>query len=437
MYTENNVNYNQYDENYDEENNSTSDDNKRGIIIKIVIIAICLVVLIWLIIALKKSNNNDVAYDPGVHTNNVEKVRLAAEKYFFLEDNMPKKGEVKTVTVETLINKGLTKEIVDYNKKVCNDVKSVATLEEDSTAYVLKIKLSCSTNEDEETFYYKKDNYACLNCSGVTNMDGTNKPSNDNNSDNDNGNEDINGSDYSCTEWSEWSKERVSDSSLKERTRTLVIGVKRGGTKEKEVYSDWTEYTKTPFEPINGMEVETKIETEKVWSEPKTSTYYVSNSETVKLLSTYDVGGGSYTHCPNGYDVKDNKCVSQTKERGDLTYLEYNSGDYLIYNKPCDAFNTEIDSEGKYAMVYKNCLYSKITDIKTGYSAGYTVYNYQELVETQTVYYRYRTKTIQTVQEEDVYTDTLYEEDKLPEGFVKVNGSEIVEYSYMYNVCEK
>jgi hypothetical protein len=270
-------------------------------------------------------------------------------------------------------------------------------------------------------------------------MDGTNKSDNNNNKENnetnDNQNEDED--DYSCTEWSTWSRERVNDASLKERTRTLVMGVKRGGTKEVEEYSNWSEYSKTPLQPISGLEVETKMETEKVWSDTKTSTNYVTESETVKLISTSYAGGGSYTYCPNGYKEQDNKCVSETKERGDLTYLEYNSGNYYIYNKPCDAFNTEKTSNGQYQMVYKNCLYSSVKDMVTGYSSSYTVYNYQELEEVQTVYYRYRTKTKKTVQEDDVYTDKLYEEDKLPEGFVKINGSEIVEYSYKYTVCEK
>ena len=436
MYTENNVNYNDYDEYYDEENNNTSNDNKRGIIIKIIIIAICLIILIWLIIALKKSNNHDVVYDPSVHVENVSKVRFAAEKYFFIENNMPKKGEVKTVTAQTLINKGLTTEIVDANKRVCNDLKSTASLEEESTTYTLRIKLSCSTDENEEVFYYKKDSYICLNCNGITNMDGKNISNNDNKKNDENDNI-SNEKDYSCTEWSDWTRERVNSSSLKERTRTLVIGVKHGGTKKEEIYSEWSEYTKTPLEPMDGVEVEAKVETEKVWSEPKTSQETKENSETVKVLSTSNEGGESYTYCPKGYKKEDNKCVSENKERGDLTYLEYNSGNYYIYNKPCDAFNTERNSEGKYEIVYKNCLYSKTTDIKKGYSESYTVYNYQELVETQTVYYRYRTKTISTVQEQDEYTKTYYEVDKLPKGFVKVDGSEVVEYSYMYAVCEK
>ena len=56
------------------------------------------------------------------------------------------------------------------------------------------------------------------------------------------------------------------------------------------------------------------------------------------------------------------------------------------------------------------------------------LYTYQELVTTDVTYYRYR--TINSDVEADVYTDVKYEESDLPEGFVKVPGSEETYYSY-------
>ena len=47
---------------------------------------------------------------------------------------------------------------------------------------------------------------------------------------------------YSCVNWSDWTKERVNDSYLEERSKTLVQGVKYQ-TQTKTVYGKWSEYT--------------------------------------------------------------------------------------------------------------------------------------------------------------------------------------------------
>lgn len=425
MYTENNIN-NEYDDTYyDDENNSSSND-KKGIIIKIIIIAICIVILILLISSLKKAGS-DVVYDPKIHENNVLKVRLGAEEYFFINGNMPKGNEVEKVTLEELINQRLVTEIVDANNKTCNDLKTIATLNEDGTVYALHVSLSCSTNENEEVFYYQKDNYLCLNCSGTTKMDGkTNYNEKPQKGTDDN---------YNCVDWSSWVSTRVSNTDLKERTRTLYLGVKYGKEKEVTSYSEWSEYSKIPITVTNDIEVEVKEEIEKDWGETRTSTTPIEASETVKLLGTSTTGGGSYTYCPYGYkkDSSLKKCISKTTKNGDLTYSEYVSGNYIIYNRPCDALNTE---KGK-GLVYKNCKYSKVTDIKTGYSNGSTVYNYQIMEAKEVKYYRYRTKKVEIVRDNDIYTTEYYEEDKMPSGYQKVESSAKTEYSYMLKACVK
>ena len=430
MYTEN-TNYD--DEYYEEENNNYSNNDKKGLIIKIVIILICVIILILLIASLRKNNNN-TAYDPSLHASNVEKVRLGAEDYFFIKGNMPKNNEIKKVTLEELIKEGLVTEIVDANKKTCNDLKTIATLNEDGNVYVLRISLSCSTNENEEVFYYNKDTYACLNCNGKTKMDGKKDDKEDVNKNN---NQESNTSknDYNCTDWSSWTSERVNSTDLKERTRTLYLGVKEGKEEEVVTYSEWSDYTKTPINATKDIEVEIKVEVEKDWGIVKTSNSPVQESETVKLLGTSTTGGGSYTYCPSGYkkDSSLKKCVSETSQNGDLTYNEYVSGNYVIYNKPCDALNTE---RGK-GLVYKNCKYSKVIDLKTGSSSGSTVYNYQEMEDVQVMYYRYRTKKVDLVKTVDEYTKEYYEEDKMPSGYTKKDDTAKTEYSYMLKTCVK
>ena len=143
--------YQDEEEEYTKTDNNGSWKENKGLIIKIIIIILCVIILIWLISALKNSNNEkEIVYDPSVHNANVTKIRLAAEKYFFT-DNLPKENETKNVTLNTLINRNLVGEIVDSNEKVCNDNKSNITLKRDLTKYILKIKLSCSTNEKEES----------------------------------------------------------------------------------------------------------------------------------------------------------------------------------------------------------------------------------------------------------------------------------------------
>lgn len=420
MYTENANVENEY---YNNDEDYSSNDNRRGIIIKVIIIIVCVIILLLLILALKKSRNGDVAYDPNIHAENIQEVRLAAEKYFFIEKNMPTSG-LKTVTVETLKKDGLINDIVDANKKVCNDVQSTTSLTNDPAAYILKIKLSCSTNENEETFYYDKKTLACLNCNGHTLMDSKTseepvKP--------------IDDEVYSCSTWSKWTDTKVNDLSLSERVRKLYLGAKEI---EKITYSDWSEFTKEPIVATDTIEVETKEVVEGVWSETRQTRNHVANSNTIKVISTSSTGGGSYKYCPSEYDKKDDKCVSKNQQRGDLTYLEYFSDNYIIYNKPCDGIRTETDGNNHYKVVYKNCLYSKVTSMKTRSSGGSTIYYYQELVNTPVTYYRSRTKTVEKVLD-NVYTKDYYEEKDLPSGYAKVENSEKLEYSYKLKECEK
>lgn len=442
MYT-NDYNEEDDDELY-EETSTGSIFSNRSIIIKILIIIACIVILIWLVAALRKNNNKGVVYDPNIHSENIEKVRLAAERYFFLDGNMPKENGMREVSLFSLIKNGYVSDIVDSNSKVCNDVNSIATLTDSTNSYVLTIKLACSTNEKIESFDYSKTNYVCLNCNGKTLMEGeivpvtpeptstpvpttTPKPTE----------EEKNPiyDEYSCSSWSNWTTTRVSNSLLEERTRVLVKGVKYGQESTSISYGPWTEYVNTPIAPSDSVEVETAIQKTAVWSDNKTSDTKIEESDTVKLVSTEKVSSGTYNYCPKGYTKKDNKCIGETK-KGDLTYIEYNSGEYLVYNRPCEAVNIERQSDGKYSYVYKNCQYSSITDLKKGTSTK-KVYTYQELEYREEMVYRARTIYNNVTKTDDIYTDEYYEEDKLPSGYVKLPGSEKTEYSYKISICEK
>lgn len=415
MYTVDDKKNDEYEE---EEYEYSTWDNYKGLIFKIIIIILCIIVLIWLIKALK--NNRNTVDDEKNHIANVEKVRLAAEDYFFLKNN---KEKTSYATLGGLKNAGLIGDVVDANDKVCSESGTKVHLENEVDDYKMTIKMSCSTDTKEETFYYHKNTLACLNCNGKTHMDGKTIVIDDDTKEEEENDEYKY---YSCVDWSDWTKVRVTNLDLLEKTKTLVQGVKYG---TKTVYGEWSEYSVVPANSTKDMEVETKTITETVWSETKTGTDIDTTNSNIRVISTNGVSEGS--SCPG--TIIDGTCYSKLK-KGNLTFKEYNSGNYLIKNPYCEGVSTLQNKEGLYVLTYLDCEYNeKIGKSSGGYS--YTVYTYQELETKEVTYYRYR--TITTVNEPDLYTDKKYEEKYLPTGYVKVNGSEETYYSYKLNTCEK
>lgn len=416
MYTIDDEQRNLPEEEYYENNNW---DNYKGIVFKVIIIILCIIVLIWLFKALN-SNKNSINFDE-IHASNTEKLRLAAEKYFFIENN---KGKVRYVTLAGLKSEGLIDNIVDANNETCDEHNTNVELQTDIDAYVMNIDFSCSTRDQDEKFYYHRNNLSCLNCKNAkTNMKGNNvvaindsKPI-------------SNKTEYFCNEWSNWSKERVNDDTLTERKRVLVQGVKyEDGTK----YGNWSEYSETPVLKSNNIEVETKTEKVRTWSEIKTGTDIDTTNPNIKVIST-NVVDEAKTECTNGY-IYNNVCYSNEVTVGNLTFSEYTSGNYNIKTISCDGAKPSTNKDGKYDLLYTNCRYNvKLADIKN--TNPYTVYTYQEALDRDVTYYRYR--VVVKGDRKTTYTDKKYEENNLPSGYVKVNGSEEIYYSYKLNTCEK
>ena len=414
----------EYENYYD---NYNSGFNKRNLIIKIIIIIVCIGLLIWLF-ALLKNNNRNIVYDENLHNSNVEKVRLAAEKYFFIDNNLPV-NNTKTINLKTLIDKGLVEEIVDANKKVCNDNKSTISLSKNSS-YVLTINLSCSTDEKEEIFFYDLTNLSCQNCNGKTIMDGKNIKQQDDKPIV----EPVVESGYSCKECSNWQSEREDNEMLSERVRTLVKGVKKGETITKKVYGNWSEYILNPILEEANIEIEKMEKVESKWSENKETTSPITSSDKIKIVDTRTTGGESNSYCASGYSRSGNICVSDAIYTADLTPSQYNS--YYVINKPCNDSKTEYQN-GKFVLVRKGCRYRLTDSLKTSSSPSVTTYVYQELEEYPVTYYRYRDVKTETIKQDDIYTTEYFEENNLPQGYTKVPGSEKKEYSYKISVCEK
>ena len=414
-----------YNDEYEEETNDESFwNNNHGLIIKIIIIILCVIVLFWLISAL--NNNSNTSDNCETHQNNVTKMRLASEKYFFINKNYNKTG-VNTVTLSSLKSNNLINDLVDANNRVCNEYNSNTSLERDIGNYKMTINLSCSTNDKSEVFYYHGNTLACLNCNGETYMDGKTIPEDDD--------KDITPDPYekySCNSWSDWSTTRVSLPYLEERVRKLYKGIKYE-TIENITYSDWSEFSPNKVTPDDKTEVEEKIVSEEKWSIEKITTNRPTESEKLRIVSVNHISSGQ-SGCKSGYDEKDGKCYSKEEFVSDLTYSEFNSGKYQVNNGLCNGIRTEMNSEGKYEITYKGCRYNKITEKSKG--SSYTEYVYQELEKVDTPYYRYRTKTI-IEEKKEIITDKYYEENSLPSGYEKYIQSEKNEYSYKLSSCEK
>ena len=419
MYTIDDENKDLYEDEYYE---NSKWDNYKGLIFKIIIIILCIIVLIWLIKALK--NNSNSSDNGEVHVANTEKIRLAAEDYFFIKNN---KKKTSHITLSGLKSEGLIGDIVDANNKVCSGTGTGVNLGTDVDSYKMTINFACSTNDKDEIFYYSKDTLACLNCNGKTHMTGKTVVKDDTKKEEektivyDNPN-------YSCKTWSNWTKTRETDKYLIERKKILVQGVKTVNTK---VYSDWSSYVTTPIAASTGIEVETKVVNEEVVSGVKTSRNVDTTNPNIRIISTETVNG-SGSSCKNGY-ILDDVCYSNKDIVGNLTYKDYHSGNYNIKNGRCEGVKTLKNSEGLNVITYINCIYNeKIDTVET--TESYTVYTYQVIERKDVTYYRYRTIGTTT---EYVYTDKLYEEKELPKGYTKVKGSEETYYSYKDSYCEK
>lgn len=400
-------------QNYDDEGYSYSEKkDTTDIIIKIVLIVLCVLALIWLFKLLKGSNNNSntIVYNDSLHDSNITTVRLAAERYFFINDNLPKGSNVKTISLQTLINEKLANSIVDGNNKVCDNTKSVISMNKDNSTYLMRINLSCSTKEREEKFYYDYVTHNCINCNGKTYMvDGKV----------DENVEEVES--YSCLEWSDWKDNKVYDETLTERTRILVKGIKKGTEKVNITYGEWSDYTTTPIKKTDDIEVQVKKVA--TGSGPKVVTKVVKTPDRV------------VTGCPSGYTQQGNKCYGSV-QKGNLSHKEF--GNYDVTNRASVEVTTEKNSQGKYEVVYKNCTYRPVTDVVKTVVPG-TTKTYTEKVGTTSyiTYYRSRTVTKEVTSEGDIITDDYYEEDKLPEGYVKYPGSEKTQYSYKLTTCVK
>lgn len=424
MYTEENMSYDSnYDDNYSENNYS---DNKRssiwGLLLRILIIFLCLLLVIWIIS--KFVGGKRVLNDGTVFNKNIDAFQFASEKYFFLQNNLPKENDSITISLKDMNDKGLIEEVKDYKNNVCstNTNDSFATLERTNIAYMMTLKLTCNEEEKEKILYYDLENGECLTCGGNTYMDGSSLViGSEENTDNDLENTEFENLNINCNNWSDWTDTNFDNDKLIVRTKKLYKGTKTTTDGFETVYGEWSNYIETPIPQIEGIEVETKEELKEAWSEEKTTTEYITNSETIKVITATTTPGGS-------------SCRTVTKNvRAKLStseYANYNSKGLIVavhdtyYNTDCGK-----DSKSCYQKVY-DVTYKKQTKSCSS-SPDVTTYTYQELATTPVMLYRYRTVTQKPVKGETITTDWV---EKLEDGYIKTDEKTV--YSYKDTVCK-
>ena len=422
MYTENDYENNDFDEyNVDEENNyeESSWERNKSLIIKIIIIVLCVLILIWLISKLGKKKEV-----PSNYESNVTAVRLASEKYFFI-NNKPTNNR-QTITVSELENRDLVKAVTDANGKACNTNNSTVTLDNNSINYIMTVKLDCGNDNETRNFYYNIDNYACENCNGNTYMDGTNGPVNPTPVDPENPDEPTDPTDdYTCS-WSDWTTTRNYDNSLVERTR-VVVKAQKENKKEEIVYGEWSEYSETPITATDTLEVETKVNTVDNWV-AMTSSSSVTASDTIRNVERHSTSGSKYTYCPDGYEKYDGRC-----RKGNGATRTISATDYVRLSGE-ERKNCKVNRQTPNKVVYVCGGGYSYTDLKTGYSGGSTYYTYEQLNRTEVTVYRSRTKEVQVTILEPTITDYILKTE-VPSGYTIVPGSERTEYSYKLSSC--
>ena len=421
MYTESDYENNDFDEyNVDEEVYEESFwDRNKSLIFKIIIIIICVLILIWLISKLGKNKNVESNYD-----DNVTAVRLASEQYFFINN---KPGNTKqSITVSELENRNLVKKVVDANNNACDTNNSIVTLDNNSVSYIMSIKLDCGKDNEIRNFYYRMDNYACENCGSNTYMDGTNGPKDPVDPVNPDEPEDPdNPSGYTC-DWSDWTTTRNTESGLDERTRVLVKAQKEN-TKEEIVYGEWTEFTETPVEATDELEVETKVNTIDNWVAMQSSSA-VAASDTIRNVQRHSTSGTKYTYCPSGYEKYDGRCRKSNGATRTISATDY----VRLSGEERKSCKSKRDSANK--LVYVCGGGYSYTDLKTGYRGGSTYYTYEQLNRTEVTVYRSRTKEVKTTVLEPTVTGYILKTE-VPSGYTIVPGSEKTEYSYKLSSC--
>ena len=140
----------------------------KNFLLKFIIIIIVVAILVCIVTAISKKNQNiePEGYTDEIFSENLEKMKEHAIKYYN-ENNIPNEvGESSKLTLEKMISLKAITPIKDKDNKLCDNKKSYVKLTKKDKEYQLKVNLFCSGEEDYITAHlnnnsYCKDTYLC------------------------------------------------------------------------------------------------------------------------------------------------------------------------------------------------------------------------------------------------------------------------------------
>ena len=130
--------------------------------IKIMLIIVIVFLSIWLYSKYKVNKEIDTneLTKEQVFSNNLEKVKNAALKYYDLDTVNKLTSNNDKVTLKVLIDKKYIKKLKDYDNKSCNINKTYALLTKIDDYYKMKVNLNCQGVKDYISLTLKPN----LNC---------------------------------------------------------------------------------------------------------------------------------------------------------------------------------------------------------------------------------------------------------------------------------
>ena len=413
MYTEENeFNYNDYlDDNLKENSRKPFFDFR--FILKVILVILVIVLLVFIILKIRNNNKykekeSETKIDSAlVFKDNMNHFRDAAKIYFFDDQHLPQeKNQSESVNITALRAEKLLTTVLDENGQACGYNTSKAVLTKNYQDYTMKVNLECLSSRDEAVYYYDLEGN-CLNCNGESYTPVVEPVVEEKK-------EDVAIEEPKevtpapvepetpqvkvCQDFSDWTTEYRADNTLEVETRTLVKGFK-----QEKVYGDWSTPTTTAIVANDKLEVRSYQTNETVtsktaWSSESTSKPSSKagreiSSRSVKKSSVKKscTGGGTYTKTLTKWDNNAISCKSS--------------------------------GIGKVVCTYKS---KKTCTSKKVYHTT-TYYKYRDTITSNVVKTYYQSRNIML--SDPIYTDYILE-NEMPEGYQKVNGSEMVQYRY-------
>ncbi len=247
---------------------------------------------------------NDIA--ESTFNQNIESMKISGNEYFASREN-------GTVTLQQLIDEGLSAELIDSKGESCN---TASYIEKDDTK--MKIHLECTDKTEDKIISLTDDKFLCIYQYEKT----------------------IEGGYTEWSEWSEWQIEQVEKDDLT-NVETQTRQEPDGKVKEQRSRQESTPATSKPACPNGTIDVGNKkckirkevgtIDLQRKKCPDNTTKYeYEQIGDKCKKYEIYYIDQSSTAPtCPQGYSLSGNTCYKtvyyeeEVDKYKDVTYYRY------------------------------------------------------------------------------------------------------------------